>query len=235
MGTVCTRACRFCSFKKGTPGNVNYEIERNNILKAIQILGLRHVVITSPARDDLSDGGAYYFARLTEEIHRNYPIASVELLIPDFQGKKKLIQLVLQSRPSVIGHNIETVRRMFPIVRPLADFNQSLSLLRYMKEYTPDIITKSGFMVGFGETPDEIFDLLKQLKEVSCDIITVGQYLQPTVNQIAVEKIYSSKEYRTIEQMGKQLHIPLMYVDTMVRSSYNARDAYIYIKKKYGT
>jgi len=178
LGKRCTRSCGFCALKK-QPHDPPDPDEPSRVAKASSELKLKYVVITSVTRDDLSDGGAEHFARTIEEIRCRLPQTLIEVLIPDFQGDRSALQTVLAARPDVLNHNIETVERLYPTVRPQADYFRSLRLIQHVHEYAPQIPIKSGFMLGLGETADEILTVLKDLRSAYCHMVTIGQYLQP--------------------------------------------------------
>ncbi len=221
MGDVCTRGCRYCSVRKGTPKPLS-PAEPKNLAKAVKELGLKYVVITSVTRDDLPDGGASHFAACIREIKREIPDAKVEVLTPDFRGKTGLADTVLRENPFVFNCNIETVERLYPKIRLGGRYEWTLNLLRYSKENYPHIWTKSGLMVGLGETWDDIRKTLEDLREAGCDILTVGQYLQPTKRQVEVVKEYTEEEFERIKELAGELGFKYTFVGRWVRSSYKA-------------
>ena len=221
MGDVCTRGCRYCSVRKGTPKPLS-PAEPKNLAKAAKELGLKYVVITSVTRDDLPDGGASHFAACIREIKREIPDAKVEVLTPDFRGKTELVDTVLRENPFVFNCNIETVERLYPKIRLGGRYEWTLNLLRYSKENYPHIWTKSGLMVGLGETWDDIRKTLEDLREAGCDILTVGQYLQPTKRQVEVVKEYTEEEFERIKELAGELGFKYTFVGRWVRSSYKA-------------
>ncbi len=221
LGSVCTRQCRFCAVTKGMPELLDPD-EPKHVAIACRELGLKHVVVTSVTRDDLYDGGAKQFADTVREIKKENPEATVELLIPDLRGDWKALELILDAKPDILNHNVETVPEMYQMVRPQADYLRSLELLKTVKELNPDMLTKSGIMVGLGETEIQVERVMDDLRRIGCDILTIGQYLQPTDEHLElVEYIHPNQfdQYRTIG-MGKGFR----YVasGTFVRSSYNA-------------
>ncbi len=220
LGDICTRNCRFCSIKKGKPGPVD-PYEPLNLAITSKKLGLKHVVITSVTRDDLPDGGAEIFARSVKFV-RDLTGASVEVLTPDFKGDRGALDTVIESRPDIFNHNVETVPSLYRRVRPMADYRRSLEVLRYVKERSPDILVKSGLMVGLGETPEEVMDVMRDLKEAGCDIITIGQYFQPTKKNLAVTRFVPEKEYNEYKKFGETIGVRYVFAGTYVRSSYNA-------------
>ena len=179
LGNVCTRNCRFCGVQKGKPLPVDAE-EPQNLLEAVERLDLRYVVITSVTRDDLADGGAAHFAAVIEAIHAKRSETSVEVLISDFLGSAEALRAVVEAGPEVVNHNVETVPRLYSAVRPKADYGRSVELLYAVKQQAPDMVTKSGMMVGLGETEQEIGEVMSDLREAGCDLLTIGQYLQPS-------------------------------------------------------
>jgi lipoic acid synthetase len=224
LGNTCTRNCRFCAVKKGNPSPIDPS-EPNLIAKAIKSLGIKHAVITSVTRDDLPDGGASIFSK-TIKINREInPDVKIEVLIPDFNGSKEALYEVIKSRPDILNHNIEAVAQIYPkINRPLQFYHRSLWILRESKKN--GLITKSGLMVGLGETKKDIIDTLKDLKNGGCDIVTIGQYLQPTKNHLPVEKYYSPQEFEEIKMTGKEIGLSWIEAGPLVRSSFHARIIY---------
>jgi lipoic acid synthetase len=229
LGNICTRNCRFCAVEKGKPLPV-YKDEPENIAKVVNLLKLSHVVITSVTRDDLEDGGADQFVDCIREIRKLEPAPSVEVLIPDFGGNFKNLNIVLAYFPDVLNHNVETVKRLYPKVRPGADYIRSLRILKKAKKYSKIIIVKSGFMVGLGEKWEEIVSLLRDLSDVKCDIVTIGQYLQPSENHTPIDKFYTPDEFTALKQIALEMGIKYVESGPFVRSSYKAIDALKYLK-----
>jgi lipoic acid synthetase len=221
MGDVCTRGCRYCSVKKGQPKPLNPE-EPKNLAIAAKKLGLKYIVITSVTRDDLPDGGASHFAACIREVKKIIPDAKVEVLTPDFRGKTELVDIVLKEKPFVFNCNIETVERLYPKIRLGGKYEWTLKVLKHSKENYPEIYTKSGLMVGLGETWDDIRKTLEDLREVDCDILTVGQYLQPTKKQVEVQKEYTEEEFLKIKELAEELGFKYVFAGRWVRSSYKA-------------
>jgi lipoic acid synthetase len=221
MGDVCTRGCRYCSVKKGKPKPLNPDEPKNLALAAKQ-LGLKYIVITSVTRDDLPDGGASHFAACIGEIKKLIPDAKVEVLTPDFKGKTELVDIVLKEKPFVFNCNIETVERLYPKIRLGGNYEWTLKVLKHSKENYPEIYTKSGLMVGLGETWGDIRKTLEDLRKVECDILTVGQYLQPTKKQIEVQKEYTEEEFLKIKDLAEELGFKYVFSGRWVRSSYKA-------------
>lgn len=229
LGNICTRNCRFCAVEKGKPLPV-YRNEPKNIAKVANLLKLSHVVITSVTRDDLVDGGANQFADCIKEIRKLESAPSIEVLIPDFSGNFKNLNIVLAYFPDVLNHNVETVKRLYLEIRPGADYIRSLRILKKAKKYSKNIIVKSGFMVGLGEKWEEIVSLLKDLSGVNCDIVTIGQYLQPSENHIPIDKFYTPDEFINLKQIALEMGIKYVESGPFVRSSYKASDALKYLK-----
>ncbi|MCX7738333.1 MAG: lipoyl synthase [Hydrogenothermaceae bacterium] len=229
MGDICTRNCHYCSVSNGKPRPLD-PLEPMKIAQAVKDLGLKYVVITSVDRDDIPDGGASHFIKVVESIRELCGNVQIELLVPDFRGNVESIKLVVESKPDVINHNIETVERLYKRVRPGGNYYRSLSLLKYVKKLDPEITTKSGFMVGLGESFQEIEKLFMDLKEQEVDIITVGQYLQPSKENLPVSKYYTDEGFEIIRKMGKDIGFREVFSGKLVRSSYHAGEVY---KKSY--
>ncbi len=221
LGDICTRGCRYCSVKKGQPKRVNPD-EPHNLAEAAAKLGLKYVVITSVTRDDLPDGGASHFAACIKAVRKKIPSAKVEVLTPDFRGDERSAEVVLREKPFVFNVNIETVKRLYPKIRPGGKYEWTLKLLKFAKENFPDVKTKSGLMVGLGESWEDIEKTLEDLREAGCEILTVGQYLQPTKRQIPVVKEYTDGEFARIEEKAKELGFKKVVAGRWVRSSYKA-------------
>ena len=219
LGDTCTRNCGFCNVKSGIPGQVD-EDESRRICGIVKKLNLRHVIITSVTRDDISDGGCSVFLEIIERLkHKNSEI-KVEILIPDFKNNKESLKNIAVSKADVIGHNIETIEKFYPEIRHKADFKTSLNILKYLKEINPLKLIKSGFMVGLGEDMKEIKELLNILYEHNIDIATIGQYFQPSRKNIPVKKIYSDEEFEEIQNYGRKLGFKFINSGRFVRSSY---------------
>jgi lipoic acid synthetase len=225
LGTTCTRNCRFCNVEDGTPLAPNKD-EPMNIAKAIQELGLEHAVITSVTRDDLEDEGSSHFKACVEAIRELSPTISIEVLTPDFNGKRELINTVVTSKPDVFNHNIETVRELYDIARPDADYDQSLEVLRLIKELDPDMVTKSGIMVGLGETKDSVIKTLEDLRSVNCDIVTIGQYMPPSDQHAELKEYVHPDVFKEYETIAYNLGFTAVASSPLVRSSYKALDSY---------
>ncbi len=222
LGNVCTRPCGFCSVSKGTP-EVLQEDEPERVALAAQRLGLRHVVITSVTRDDLPDGGADHFARCVQAV-RARTGAVIEVLTPDFLGQTQAIDRVLEAQPEVYNHNLETVPRLYQKVRGRADYQRSLDLLAHVKRRAPEILTKSGLMLGLGETIDELLEVLADLRAVKCDHLTLGQYLAPTLKHIPVKRYVPPEEFDALAKLARTLGFRQVASGPFVRSSYHAEE-----------
>lgn len=220
LGNVCTRPCGFCSVHKGQP-DVLEDDEPERVAEAAARLGLRHVVITSVTRDDLPDGGADHFYRCILAV-RQRTGAAVEVLTPDFLGDPRAIDRVLEARPEVYNHNLETVPRLYKKVRGRADYQRSLDLLAYVKGRSPDVITKSGLMLGLGETIEELFEVLADLRGIGCDMLTLGQYLAPTLKHISVVRYVPPEEFDKLAALARTLGFRQVVAGPFVRSSYHA-------------
>ena len=221
LGDVCTRACAYCAVTTGVPQGLDLQ-EPIRLAETVERLGLRYVVITSVNRDDLPDGGAFIFAQCVTQIHRRVPDCKVELLIPDYQGNWDALALTIDAGPDTLNHNIETVRRGFKRVRPQGEYDQSLELLRRVKEMSPGAVTKSGMMVGLGETWDEIVETMHDLRSVDCDLLTIGQYLRPSQKHAPIAKWYTPTEFDELRQEGEALGFHHVASGPLVRSSYHA-------------
>jgi lipoic acid synthetase len=223
-GAVCTRACRFCGVKHGKPEPLDPE-EPKHVAESAKSLGLRYLVITSVARDDLDDGGAGHFASTVREIHTLVPDTGIEVLIPDFSGSDEALKIVLDSKPQVLNHNIETVRRLAPVVRSRAEYDRSLGVLRSSRRIAPDIPTKSGLMVGLGESWDEVVETLGDMHETGCEIVTIGQYLQPRAGEeLPVARYWTPDEFDEIKWAARKIGFKAVASGPFVRSSYFAED-----------
>lgn len=223
LGDVCTRACRFCAVKTGLPTELDWA-EPKRVAEAVEQMGLRHAVVTSVARDDLRDGGASIFAATIKAIRQRNPLTSVEVLIPDFQGKAEALQIVMDARPDILNHNIETVERLSDSVRSKAKYRRTLELLSRAKEMRPEIPTKSSIMIGLGETWDEILQTMDDLRAHDVDILTIGQYLQPTRKHLKVEKYYTPDEFAELKTEGMKRGFRHVESGPLVRSSYRAHE-----------
>ena len=223
LGDVCTRNCSFCSVTKGVPDVVDAG-EPERVARAAAAIGLAHVVMTSVTRDDLPDGGAGYFAAAVRGIKRRLPQATVEVLTPDFGGDLDALRVVLEAEPEVFNHNLETVEGLYAKVRPQADYARSLGLLRAAKDIRPGAHTKSGLMVGLGETHSQLRRTFRDLAEAGCDMLTIGQYLRPSREQLKVERFLSPQEFAQLGKEAEDAGMALVASEPFVRSSYRARE-----------
>lgn len=229
LGDVCTRCCTFCAVKKGVPLPVN-ESEPQHMLKAVEKLGLNYVVITSVTRDDLADGGASQFVRVINLLHEGRKDITVEVLIPDFLGSTKSLKAVVEACPEVINHNVETVPRLYPEVRSGANYRRSVALLSEVKRLNPAIVTKSGLMLGLGETGEEVIEVMRDLRETGCDLLTIGQYLQPSPEHHPVVRFVPPEEFSEYEQIGRDMGFADVASAPLVRSSFRAAELYAKVK-----
>ena len=229
MGDRCTRNCRFCAVAHG-PDNPPDPEEPVRIAGMVRDLNLDYVVITSVTRDDLPDGGAFFFVRTVKEVRRKVPHALVELLIPDFQGNKDALRSITEVRPDVLNHNIETVPRLYSIVRPEAIYQRSLNLLKQVITFDSGIITKSGLMLGLGELPEEIRNTLQDLLEAGCQLLTLGQYLRPTKDHLPVKRFIPPKEFDHWRKIALKMGFTEVASGPFVRSSYQAKKLYREVK-----
>lgn len=225
LGDHCTRDCRFCNVTHETPLPVDPQ-ETDKVAKAIAELNLNHAVITSVTRDDLEDGGAAQFAAVTRAIHAYRPECRVELLVPDLQGNHEALSTILMAKPDIFGHNLETVPRLYPLARAGADYRRSLNLLAAAAQAAPDIPTKSGLMLGMGETMDEIPTVMQDLQKAGCRMLTLGQYLQPTRHHLPVVRYVEPSEFSSLRDIGLQLGFAHVEAGPLVRSSYHAAEQF---------
>ena len=223
LGDVCTRHCTFCAVKKGSPPVIDPD-EPAHVLDAGGALGLRYAVITSVTRDDLADGGASHFASVVNSLHAGG--VSAEILVPDFQGSLDSLRSVVASHPEVLNHNVETVPRLYSDVRPEAGYRRSLELLSRAKQTDPGMVTKSGLMVGLGETDDEVVQVMMDLRQVSCDIITIGQYLQPTPRHHPIERFVPPSQFIEYARIAGEMGFAGVSSAPLVRSSYHAAELF---------
>jgi len=223
LGDVCTRNCTFCAVKTGRPLPVDAS-EPEHMVEATRRLGLRHVVITSVTRDDLDDGGAAQFARCVVALRRYDPSVTVEVLIPDFQGSFPPLKVVLDSSPTILNHNVETVPRLYPEVRPQANYERSVELLMKAKAEAPQVLTKSGLMIGLGETREEVIEVMRDLREADCDFLTIGQYLQPSPQHHPVVRFVTPAEFEEYKNVGEEMGFKYVASAPFVRSSFHAAE-----------
>ena len=220
MGNNCTRNCRYCNISCNRPEPLDPQ-EPKHIAKAVKDLGLKYAVITSVTRDDLTDGGAQHFANCIYEIRKISPDVKIEILTPDFKNKKEALDIIINAHPDVFNHNIETVRAVFKTARPQGNYDTSLEVLKYIKQNS-DIQTKSGIMIGLGETFAQIKETIEDLYSVGCDILTIGQYIQPSKEHLPVAKYYGLEEYEELKKLATSIGIKNYQIGPLVRSSYNA-------------
>ncbi len=221
LGDICTRACRYCAVTTGRPTGLDLG-EPVRLAAAVKRMNLNYCVITSVNRDDLADGGALIFAMCIRQIRKELPNCRVEVLIPDFEGSDLALRRVLEARPAVLNHNIESVRQIFPKVRPKGDYELSLRLLQRSKEIAPDIPTKSGIIVGMGESAAAVVETMKDLRAVDCDLLTIGQYLRPSKDHLPIDRFYTPSEFSKLAAVGRELGFKHVASGPLVRSSYHA-------------
>ena len=225
LGRVCTRTCKFCAVTTGNPKGMLDLKEQENVAEVIKKLGLRYVVITSVDRDDLEDLGSGHYARTVQAIKEKNPHTKIEVLIPDFNCREEFLKKIVEAKPYVLGHNLETVRRLTPFIRDRrCGYEKSLQVLKMAKKIDSKILTKSGFMLGLGETEEETIATLQDLKDADADIITIGQYLQPTKKHFQVQKYYTPEEFNKLKNFAEGLGIKYVISGPLVRSSYHASD-----------
>lgn len=222
MGNDCTRNCKYCNISCARPEPLDLE-EPKHVAEAVQALGLKYAVITSVTRDDLPDGGAEHFANCIYKIRKLCPDTKIEILTPDFKGNKDCLDTIIKAHPDVFNHNIEAVRDIFKSVRPQGDYECSLEVLKYVKDNS-DILTKSGLIIGLGETFEQIEQTLIDLKNVGCDIVTIGQYIQPSKHHLEVAKYYTPEEYDKLRELANKVGIKNHQIGPLVRSSYRAAE-----------
>ncbi len=223
LGDVCTRACKFCDVKHGQPGALDWE-EPERIAQSVKAMKLKHAVITSVNRDERRDGGAPIFAMLIRRIRQLQPGCSVEVLIPDFKGSLEALKIVMDAGPDILNHNLETVPQLFKTIQPQSSFEASRATLLNAKKLKPGTLTKSGLMVGLGETIDEIKEIMKEICSWQVDILTIGQYLQPSKNHLPVARFYTPEEFDELKEYGLALGFKWVESAPLVRSSYHAAD-----------
>jgi lipoic acid synthetase len=228
LGDVCTRGCRYCAVTKGAPQMLDPD-EPMHVAEAAEKLELRHIVVTSVTRDDLPDGGADHFARTIRALCERLPKSTIEVLIPDFQGSEAALNLVIAAKPDIINHNIETVPSLYPVVRPQADFARSLELLLRVKQ--AGLYSKTGFMVGLGETRQDVLALMDDLVAIGCDMLTIGQYLQPSKNHLPVVEFITPEQFDEYKQTALAKGIRYVASGPFVRSSYHAAEAMAHMEE----
>ena len=219
LGDTCTRSCGFCNIKTGVPNELDLD-EPRRVAESVKELNLRHVVITSVNRDELKDGGAFIFKESVRLINECMPDTTVEILIPDFRGVEDAFQIIMQNPPDILNHNLETVPRLYHVVRPQAKYERSLSLIRWFKDKY--LKTKSGIMVGIGETKEEVIETMRNLVDHGCDILTIGQYLQPTKMHLPVDRFVTLDEFKFYKEEGLKMGFKIVESSPLVRSSYHA-------------
>ena len=229
LGSVCTRACAFCNISTGMPDKLDPH-EPENLAQAVSKLGLKHVVITSVDRDDLPDGGADHFVQCIEKIRATSPGTTIEILTPDFLKKDGALEAVVKARPDVFNHNVETVPRLYPSIRPGARYFHSINLLKRVKELDPSIFTKSGLMAGLGESQEEIFQVMDDMRSAEIDFLTIGQYLQPTPKHAPVDRFVDPAEFSTYAAMARGKGFLVVSATPLTRSSYHAGDDFARLK-----
>jgi lipoic acid synthetase len=229
LGDVCTRACAFCNVKTGKPGAVDL-LEPENLAESVKAMGLKHVVITSVDRDDLEDGGAFQFVACIERVRAVSPGTTVEILTPDFRDKKGAVDFVAKAKPDVFNHNLETVPRLYPTIRPGARYFASLRLLQRVKEVEAETFTKSGIMLGFGETRQEVLQVMDDLRSADVDFLTIGQYLQPTLKHAAVERFVPPQEFEDYKSLARAKGFLLVAASPLTRSSHHADQDFLELK-----
>jgi lipoic acid synthetase len=223
MGDVCTRTCGFCDIKRGRPATLDF-LEPERVAQAVKAMNLKHAVITSVNRDDRRDGGAPIFAMLINRIREIHPGCSIEVLIPDFKGSAEALRLVVEAQPEILNHNVETVPRLFKRVQPQDRYEWARATLTNAKRIDPEVLTKSGIMVGLGETIDEVKATMRDLRSWGVDILTIGQYLQPSRKHLPIERYYSPAEFAELKAFGMEIGFAWVESGPLVRSSYHAAE-----------
>lgn len=228
LGDVCTRGCRYCAVAKGAPQPLDPD-EPQRAAEAAETLGLAHIVVTSVTRDDLPDGGADHFAQTIRALRDRLPQSTIEVLIPDFQGSEQALQCVIEAKPDIINHNIETVPSLYPVVRPQANYLRSLELLQRVKQ--AGIYSKTGFMVGLGESRQDVLSLMDDLVATGCDMLTIGQYLQPSKNHLPVAEFITPEQFDEYKEIALAKGIRYVATGPFVRSSYHAAEAMAHMER----
>jgi lipoic acid synthetase len=221
MGDTCTRSCGFCDIKTGRPETLDW-LEPERVARAVRDMDLKHAVITSVNRDERPDGGAPIFAMVIRRIRQLQPGCSIEVLIPDFKGSRAALAIVMEARPEILNHNVETVRRLFKKVQPQDQYEWAEATLRNARTLDPDVLTKSGIMVGLGETVEEVKETMRDLRDWGVDILTIGQYLQPTIKHLPIERYYQPEEFVELKDFGMDIGFQWVESGPLVRSSYHA-------------
>ncbi len=231
LGDSCTRSCKFCSVQTKINNNKILDNEEpKRIANIISLLKLKYVVITSVTRDDLMDGGSEHFEKTIRTIKNVNKSVKVEVLTPDFQGRKESIIRVINGKPNVYNHNLETVKRLTPLIRNKGSYSRSLSLLEFVKNTNPNMIVKTGIILGLGESENELISLFRDIKQANCDILTMGQYLQPSKKNMPVKRYISEEEFKRYKELAFECGIAIVYASPFVRSSYKAYDGYMKLK-----
>ncbi|NIM99066.1 MAG: lipoyl synthase [candidate division Zixibacteria bacterium] len=230
LGAICTRGCKFCDVKRGVPHPVDQD-EPRRVAEAVKELKLEYTVITSVTRDDLPDRGASIFAQTIREIRQVVPDCKIEVLIPDLSGSFECLRIIVEAKPNVLNHNMETVRRLYPRVRRGADYQRSLDLLRNVKRIDADLITKSGVMLGLGESGEEVLELMNDLRNVGCELLTIGQYLSPSEEHLPVNRFYHPDEFAELKKTGEKMGFAHVESGPLARSSYHAKEQAKLIKE----
>ena len=231
LGNICTRSCTFCAVKKGKPLPIDYK-EPQHLVEAVGKLNLSYVVITSVTRDDLPDGGVSQFVKVINMLCQERGGGVIEVLVPDFLGSSEALRSIVKAQPDVINHNVETVPRLYPEVRPEADYSRSIKLLSMVKRLNPDIVTKSGLMLGLGETREEVLKVMEDLREVNCNLLTIGQYLQPSPGHYPVDRFVSPEEFSQYRDIGRDMGFVAVASAPLVRSSFKAAELYRKIRSE---
>lgn len=225
LGSHCTRHCRFCNVSHGAAEPVDHA-EPRHLAEAVEKLGLKHAVITCVTRDDLADYGAQQFAETIREIRKRTPDTTIEVLISDFGGKKENLDIVIDAHPDILNHNVETVPQLYGQIRPEAEYDRSLFILKYAKEKAPGILTKTGIMVGLGEEKEQVIHVMEDVKEINCDIFTIGQYMQPSDRHYPMKEFVHPNLFEEYAKTGKKMGIPFVFSGPKVRSSYHAGEVF---------
>jgi lipoic acid synthetase len=221
LGDVCTRACGFCDIKHGRPEALDW-LEPERVAQAVKAMGLKHAVITSVNRDDRKDGGAPIFSMVIRRIRQLHPGCSIEVLIPDFKGSLEALRIVMDARPEILNHNVETVPRLFKMVQPQDRYEWAAATLSHAKQLDPEVLTKSGIMVGLGETFEEVMQVMRDQRSWGVDIVTIGQYLQPSKKHLPIERYYTPDEFLELREYGLSIGFRWVESGPLVRSSYHA-------------
>ena len=233
LGDICTRRCHYCAVKTGRPVGLDLE-EPERLSETVKAMGLRYCVITSVNRDDLLDGGSSIFSSCIAKIHQKVPGCRIEVLIPDFAGSNASLEKVILAKPDVLNHNIESTRNIFHRVRPKGDYDLSLELLAQSKRFDSNLVTKSGIIVGMGETKEDLISTMEDLRSVDCDLLTIGQYLRPSIKHIPIDRFYSPPEFEDLRLLGEDMGFKHVASGPLVRSSYHADEQHDSVKLGIG-